>query len=213
MLSACSFRMTQQDIDRITASKSGSLNKVGTFYFECPGNFSFTTNIEGEMAWLFLPDNTISLPRISSASGTKYTNGLSTFWSKGNKARLELKSKVYKDCINNPKKAIWAHAKLKGVDYRALGNEPGWLLEITQENQLEFTHQYGQNIIVFSTSRRSIDQSTGKTTFHASENNHVLSVTIENIPCHDTMSDENFDTTVTLVLDDRPYQGCGRALH
>jgi uncharacterized membrane protein len=36
---------------------------------------------------------------------------------------------------------------------------------------------------------------------------------IEGQPCHDSMSRVSFDTTVTVILDDKKYRGCGKALH
>jgi len=31
--------------------------------------------------------------------------------------------------------------------------------------------------------------------------------------CRDSMSGEPFETRVTVIFDDREYQGCGRPLH
>ena len=40
----------------------------------------------------------------------------------------------------NRRAAIWAQAKLDGVDFRATGNEPGWKLEITEGRQIRCIH-------------------------------------------------------------------------
>lgn len=213
MLNACSTFTVNKEVTAIMQGKPNQPKKPQTFVYECQNNYSFTVNIEGEMAWVFLPEQTISLLRIPSASGVKYTDGQRTFWSKGSEASLNLGSIVHKRCINNAGKAIWEHAKLNGADFRAVGNEPGWDLEIMHDKKLEFTRQYGKVSYSFNTSQRETDQSAHKTIYSAREKGHSLSVTILGDVCHDTMSDESFESTVTVVLDDKTYKGCGKALH
>ena len=192
---------------------SDQQKKPTTFVYECQSGYSFIVNIEGRMAWIFLPDQTVGLPKVTSASGTKYTDGRSTFWSKGNKATLERAGVVYKDCVNNPGKAIWEDAKLNGVDFRAVGNEPGWHLEITHDDELVFTRQYGKTAHVFSTPLPQIDESARKTKYLIQEKGHSLTVTILGVECRDTMIDVSYESTVTVVHDDKVYKGCGKALH
>ncbi len=38
----------------------------------------------------------------------------------------------YLDCTYDRRASIWEHAKLSGVDFRAVGNEPGWVLEVRE---------------------------------------------------------------------------------
>ena len=47
----------------------------------------------------------------------------------------------------------------------------------------------------------------------AKDANHDMTLLIEGQSCHDTMSGELFDTTVTVILDGKTYRGCGKALH
>jgi uncharacterized membrane protein len=200
--------------DEVDISQFTDLEKKSkTYVYECQSGNSFVVNIEGRMAWVFLPEQTVGLPKISSASGVKYTDGQSTFWNKGNKARFERRGTVYKDCVNNPGKAIWENAKLNGADFRAVGNEPGWHLEIMHDKELVFTSQYGKVTHSFSTSIRSTDSVASKTDYHAQKKGDTLSVTISGVTCQDTMSDETYESTVTVMLDSKAYQGCGKALH
>ena len=94
-----------------------------TFVYECPDDFSFVARTEAGKAWLFLPGNTIDLPLVPSASGKKYSNGNDTFWSKGEEALIETGNNKHAGCRNNRAKAIWEHARLNGVDFRALGKQ------------------------------------------------------------------------------------------
>jgi len=214
LLNACSANIFSNEATIPKVNKTPEqLKPSKTFVYECQSGYQYTVNIEGRMAWLFLPGQTIGLQKITSASGAKYSNGLSTFWTKGNKASLELGSEVHKDCINNHSKAIWEDAKLNGADFRAVGNEPGWHLEIMHDKELVFTSQYGETTYSFSTSQQKIDQAARKTVYSANEKGHKLSVTIHGVSCQDTMSDDTYESTVTVVLDDKLFKGCGKALH
>jgi membrane-bound inhibitor of C-type lysozyme len=46
-----------------------------TFVYECSDGYRFVARIEGEKAWLFLPEQTVSLPQVPAASGAKYMTG------------------------------------------------------------------------------------------------------------------------------------------
>lgn len=83
---------------------------------------------------------------------------------------------------------------MNGADYRAVGNEPGWVLEISEEYKLIFSYQYGNKTLGFSTSERTVDQLAQKTVYLAQENGHTLSVTILGVTCQDTMSDESYES-------------------
>ena len=184
-----------------------------TYVYECDHQFNFTARIEGEKVWLFLPYKTISLPHIPAASGVKFSDGNSLFWTKANEVMLDVNSVSYHDCKNNRARAIWEHAKLNGVDFRAVGNEPGWVLTISEGNKVMFKSNYGQTINEFITSSPVTDQNTQSTLYQASEKEHTILITLKGTPCSDTMSGEKFETTVSVTLDDKKFNGCGKALH
>lgn len=189
-------------------------NQAKTYVYECSDGYSFTASIDGEQAWLFLPKQTIELPRVPSASGIKYSQKQTTFWSKGLEARLESGTKVHTSCKNNRAKAIWEHAKLTGVDFRALGNEPSWVLEIVKGNTIIFSNFYAKiHMYVFQKTEPEVDQSARKTVYKVSNEGHVLTVTIIGTSCQDTMSGESFESRVIVELDDKLFNGCGKALH
>ena len=41
-------------------------------------------------AWLFLPNQNLSLPLVPSGSGAKYSEGIIVFWSKRDESLLEI---------------------------------------------------------------------------------------------------------------------------
>lgn len=114
-------------------------------------------------------------------------------------------------CRYDRRASIWEHAKLNGVDFRGVGNEPGWVLEIREQTRLEFNYDYGTSqldvpILDTATSDR-------QTRFTGRLGEDELVVTLVGEPCSDTMSDEIFPTRVDIGLGDRVFKGCGRPLH
>jgi len=184
-----------------------------TFVYECGDDNTFTLRVEGESAWLFLPQGSKRLPSVPSGSGAKFSDGSATYWSKGEEALLQLNGKTYRGCVNNRRMAIWEDAKLRGADFRAVGNEPGWYLEISEQSRLLFVDNYGQDRHEFVLSGPSVDTVLRTTRYQVQGDAHDLTLTLEGRPCTDTMSGESFETTVTLVFDGRRLSGCGRALH
>ena len=130
MLLVSCIKPPAQDKTFKTAPLLQNQRNQKTYVYECSNGFTFTTRVDDENAFLFLADKTACLANVPSASGVKYSNGLITFWSKGEEALLDTGDTIYRNCKNNRTKAIWEDTKLDGIDFRAVGNEPGWYLEI-----------------------------------------------------------------------------------
>ena len=121
---------------------------------------------------------------------------------------------MYLACKNNRAKAIWEHAKLSGVDFRALGNEPSWVLEIVNGNTIIFSTFFDRiNVNVFKKPEPEVDQSAPKTRYKTKNELHNLIITISGKSCQDTMSGESFESSVKVELDNKLFIGCGRTLH
>ncbi len=185
-----------------------------TYVYECADDYTFTASIKDNHAWLFLPEQTLQLPQVITASGAKYSAKQTSLWTKGDEARLETGAIVRDGCKNNRAKAIWEHAKLTGVDFRALGNEPSWVLEIIQGETIIFAHFYDKiDKYQFSRPEPEVDSAKQQTTYNAENAEHTLKITIIGKACQDTMSGESFASTVSVELDGILFSGCGRALH
>jgi putative lipoprotein len=106
--------------------------------------------------------------------------------------------------VNN----VWHAAKLRGVSFRAIGQEPSWLLEIIEGQEILLVTDYGKSLKAYpyvqpeqnKTLRRSQFQLEGAT------------VELEGKHCVDIMSGEAFETQVSITLGSRVLNGCGRAL-
>lgn len=212
LLLACTNPATHDDITMETLRQQDQAD-AKTYVYECSVGYSFVARIQREKVWLFLPDKSVSLSRVPSGSGSKYSEGQITYWSKGDEALLEIGDEKPINCKNNRAKAIWEDAKFRGVDFRAIGNEPGWNLEIIKSEKIVFVGDYGQARYEFITPEPSIDRQARTTVYTVQNDKHELSVMIVGRRCRDTMSGEAFETTVTVILDGKKYRGCGKALH
>lgn len=69
--------------------------------YECEGGRKFYVRMldQGNTAWLILPLREVGLAKTESASGVRYSNGISTLHLKGDEAMLEESAdNVYKSC-------------------------------------------------------------------------------------------------------------------
>jgi uncharacterized membrane protein len=107
------------------------------------------------------------------------------------------------------KNNVWHAAKLRGVAFRAIGQEPGWLLEITNGEEILLVTDYGKNKQSYRYVEPQEDKAARKTVFPVDIRTSVL---IEGKPCTDSMSGESSEVTVTVMLGEKKLKGCGRAL-
>lgn len=194
-------------------SKHTAASTPQTFVFTCDDNYEFVARADGEEAWVFRPGGTVRLPRLPSASGSKYSDGSATLWTKGQQAFLEEGGKTHRGCRNDPRRAVWEHAKLNGADFRAVGNEPGWTLEILQQSKILLVTDYGTQRYEFELPEPTVDREAWITRYETRQRSHKLVILLRAQSCRDTMSDEIFETTAVVNLDGRELRGCGRALH
>lgn len=92
------------------------------------------------------------------------------------------------------------------MDFRATGNEPGWLLEIVGDRSIRMLIDYGNNRVV--TPVPPLQLSEGKKIYAAETEAHRIRVIIEPESCTDTMSGQKFESEVTVYLDDEIFTGC-----
>ncbi len=85
------------------------------------------------------------------------------------------------------KNNVWHKAKLRGVAFRAIGQEPGWLLEIKNGEEILIVTNYGQDKVAYPYVEPREDKAARRTVFQVDADTRVL---IEGRPCSDTMSGE-----------------------
>ena len=180
-----------------------------TMVYDCNG-YDFTARLgPGEMA-VWLPDRYVILSQVRSASGTKYVEGDIEFWSKGDEAILNVGNQQHLNCALVPWRVPWEDARRRGVEFRAVGNEPGWSLEIQSDKHLLFLGDYGMRRIIMPNPGVQLQGNVRR--YHAVTESADLQVEIIEEPCFDTMSAEPFSSQVTVTLNTDIFYGCGRDL-
>ncbi len=106
--------------------------------------------------------------------------------------------------------ATFERAKLNGVAFRAIGNEPGWILEISSDKEVLFLTNLGQDKTYFEVIDKFSEHDSTEYKMRSKQN--FLLVRIEKRRCQDTMVDRVYESTVYINFDGVYMKGCGKAL-
>jgi heat shock protein HslJ len=99
-------------------------------------------------------------------------------------------------------------ARARGIDFRAVGQEPGWVVELKEGDQITAVLDYSATSLMLPTP--SADTAAdGTVMYDASTDTDHLVLSIKSKVCLDTMSGESHPSTVALMVNDKAYQGCG----
>ncbi len=94
-----------------------------------------------------------------------------------------------------------------GVTFRALGQEPGWLLNMF-EDSIDFAYDYGNADVSAPRPEPTLPAWDGEIYTTQTEAG-ALRIEIRHQPCRDAMSGEAFPARVTVFLNQRRFEGCG----
>ena len=144
------------------------------------------------------------LPMARSASGARYADAQGNeFWTKGATGHLVLAGEPARDCVEAAQPSPWNVAAERGAVFRAVGGEPGWSIEIAGTPPvLDARLDYGEH-------RLSAPVSPVHDGFETVHEGKPVRVRAERRVCHDGMSGQAFEATVTLDALGRTYCGCG----
>jgi len=182
-----------------------------TFVYECQDNKNFTLQLKDDKAWIFSKEVSTSLDRVISASGEKYEKDKTVFWSHGYEAMLTTSKGTYRSCSNNRSKAVWEDSKLRGNDFRATGNEPGWYLEIGEGGKKTLlVTDYGDDKYELRLPKPFTSNASHSTRYRIKG---FLDILIEGRKCIDSMSGDRFESKVRVKINGKTYKGCGKSLH
>ena len=199
---------------------------------ECGGR-RVVLSVSQPKGWLFLPGETLEMMRWSYDNRLVYLHGTSKemapidmqvtgevgdfqvdWQAVMTKDEVWLEQEgVRIDCHVNRPETRFEAAKLGGADFRALGNEPGWELVIWWD-RMRLTYDYGasQFEVPLVGEPETLENETGSR-FRGQVDDRVLEALLQRGPCNDSMSDQVFETRVSVSLDGRNFTGCGKALH
>ncbi len=151
------------------------------------------------------------LPQVVSASGAKYDDGSVSFWTKGGTAMFERKGSAIVNCREIRARSLAADARARGVAFRGLGNEPGWVLEIGPPGAIVFNTNFGQERHEFQGATVTGD-ATSAAEYRAAKGDAQIAVTVTREPCQDDMAGMMFDYSFVVQFGGRTYRGCGSDL-
>ena len=150
--------------------------------------------------------HTLTLPLARSASGARYADARgSEFWTKGATGTLTLAGEPGRECVQAAQASPWNQAVLRGALFRAVGNEPGWSVEVGGNPVvLDAQLDYGE--------RRLHEPVQPASDGFVGTGSASVRLRVERKACADGMSGQQFEATVTLQAGDRTYRGCGAYL-
>lgn len=168
-----------------------------------------TFDAKTERVELSINGRILTLPLARSASGARYADERGNeFWTKGASGTLTLADEGKHDCTQAEGASPWDSARARNVAFRAVGNEPGWLVEVGQGDTppLHAQLDFGARTLDIAQVTRSKDglRFDGKTA-----NGTEVKLTIERKPCQDDMSGARFGASAQLHAGGKVYRGCG----
>jgi uncharacterized membrane protein len=105
----------------------------------------------------------------------------------------------------------WETARAAGVDFRAVGQEPGWIVDIYTQDRIVALLDYRETRLEFPRTEPTYPVE-GSTHYESQANGHTLSITYRRFPCEDAMSGQAYPSAVEVVVDGRTLNGCGRSI-
>lgn len=180
-----------------------------TWVYSCPADFRFSARLMNEVVSLRLPDRTTAVPRVGSSAGTRYRAEALDFTRNGASATLQADGRTHADCTGQRAETAWDVARMLGAEFRAVGVEPAWSLEIDDGQRMRFLIE-GSSEVIAPTPEATRNGTS--TSYRATSVGHAISVTIDAQPCTVAVLGPGLTHTVTLTVDGFPYVGCGRVV-
>jgi uncharacterized membrane protein len=205
--------------DSGSSTSSSSTSSSSTYSYRCEGeDQTIVVTLNGDRGHLFSRQASQAIQRQPGNSAfagddVYYLPDQPPGLAPGQTAEITIKGEKLLNCKNNPRAAAWEGAKLRGVSYRAIGQEPTWLLEIDRDKGFLLVTRYGENRQQFPYVEPVTD-TVQRTSSYASEaNGDGITITIRGGDCRDSMSGEAFSSQVEISWREQQLRGCGRALH
>ncbi len=180
-----------------------------TYVFMCPDESSYVVRATGSEAWVFRQDSGLRLEAVPGADPLRYAHNEVHLVVDGENGILSEPGKEALTCRNNRRRAVWEHAKLDGVDFRGIGHEPPWVLELREQARIVLITDYGAHRVERPLPQSISDQTLQTTRWDAGD----LQIEITAEACRDTMSGEPFSSRVVVHWQGKVLTGCGRPLH
>lgn len=181
-------------------------------HWQC-GEMRISTHFDNvaDQATLSVAGRQVVLRHAMSGSGARYADDQGNeFWSKGDSAQLTLAGEERRDCSLADEPSPWDAARARNIGFRAVGNEPGWLVEVARGEApaLHAELDYGARKVDIAHAQPLADTGyQGET-----DNGTAVQLRIERTPCVDDMSGTKYEARAVLSVGGKDYRGCGAYL-
>ncbi len=193
----------------VFATSASAQSEFRTYVFICDNQQRYVVRADATGAWVFHPTGSLRLSAVPAASGYHYSGEQLQIRIAGEQAYVIGPAGKQSACRNNRREAVWEQAKLDGADFRATGNEPGWNLVILSASRIVLVSDYGESRIEVPLPEPEINSEARTALWDAGE----LVLKVSGRRCRDSMSGEEFESTVVVTTKTQTLYGCGRALH
>lgn len=191
---------------------SGTARTFATVY-QCPGaedfRFSARPRPQGDSLALFWVENEAVLGR--AGGGTRFAGPGTAVRIQGDSASFRRGTTLHSGCRGTAVTSVWDEAAALGATFRAVGQEPGWMVLVHPTRGIRYIGQYGEERVLAAPTTPVTD-GAGTTTWLATSASGTIGITAEARPCADGMSGEQMTHTVAVSFGGRAVHGCGRML-
>ncbi|HEY1386142.1 MAG TPA: META domain-containing protein [Dongiaceae bacterium] len=99
-------------------------------------------------------------------------------------------------------------ARARGIDFRAVGQEPAWVVEMKLGDHITAVLDYGATPLLLPTPKGETSPDGAQVYDTSTDTDHLV-LTIRSRPCIDAKSGESHSSTVGLMVNEKTLQGCG----
>ncbi len=166
----------------------------------------------GDGAQLAFSGRKLMLANATPGSGARYADRAGNeFLQTGDHATLVLIGQPKRSCERTAQMSAWNEATARGIAFRAVGNEPGWFVEVNPGDapRLHATLDYGERKIEV-TKVQALSGLLGWAGRTA--DGTEVRLLVERAACQDGMSAELFEAKAELTVASQRYDGCGAFL-
>jgi hypothetical protein len=137
------------------------------YVFLCGAQHPVTVCTTLTRAWVFRPDEPLMLPAERVEKGMKYADESFAVLIARQQAQMGKPGSGLLLCRNDRRRAVWEHAKLDGADFLAVGNEPGWTLEILDGRRIVLVADCGTSRVELPLPQPRVNQEAQSTRWDA----------------------------------------------
>lgn len=173
-------------------------------FYVCPDDVVFSVDFLEGAARVDLGDRVVRLAPADTGDGQYRGQGLDLRLEDG--VAWLLAGDESLRCHAEGTGEVWRDAVRRGVVFRGMGQEPGWLVEIDASTMVL--------LLDYGTERIEVEAPSPSRTgegleYRARSSGHDIRLVVEDRRCRDAMSGEPFPSTTALEVNGRSFEGCG----